>query len=54
MAKELDIEFIGRIPLDPQIMSACEQGKSFAEAHSESTALKVLEDFVDKFKPKTA
>jgi Mrp family chromosome partitioning ATPase len=54
LAKELDIDFIGRIPLDPQIMSACEQGKSFTEVHSESTALKALEEFVEKFKSKTS
>jgi hypothetical protein len=35
-------------------MSACEQGKSFTEVHSESTALKALEEFVEKFKSKTS
>lgn len=30
MAKEMDVPFLGTIPLDPGLLRACEAGKSYA------------------------
>jgi Mrp family chromosome partitioning ATPase len=53
MAKELDIPFIGRIPIDPLIGSACEAGKSFIEANKASTSLDALRNFASNY-PQTS
>ena len=34
MCKELNLNYFGKIPLDPSIMEACEMGKSLIEAGS--------------------
>lgn len=49
MAKELGIPFIGRIPIDPLISTACEAGKSFIEANTASSALDALRKFASEF-----
>lgn len=41
-AKELQVPFLGRIPLDPQIVTLGDEGKSFIEALPEASASKAL------------
>ena len=36
MAKELDVPFLGRIPLDPRVGYACDEGKNFFELYPDS------------------
>ncbi|MEF8835955.1 MAG: P-loop NTPase, partial [Candidatus Thermoplasmatota archaeon] len=37
MAEELDISFLGSIPLDPEIMESAEKGRSLIDAESNSS-----------------
>jgi hypothetical protein len=49
MAKELNIPFIGRIPIDPSLGMACDAGQSFAQAHQDSKSITALTAFVGSF-----
>jgi len=40
MAKEMDVPFLGRIPLDPLIAKSCDEGKSYVEHFPDSEATK--------------
>lgn len=40
MALEMDIAFLGRIPLDPQIVQACDAGRLYVQAFKDSVAAK--------------
>jgi len=42
MAEQLNIRFLGRIPLDPSITSCIEQGKSFFDQSPNSTSLQPI------------
>jgi Mrp family chromosome partitioning ATPase len=53
-ARELQVPFLGRIPLDPQIVRNCDQGNPFVAANPDSAAAKafmeisdLLEEFVN-------
>ncbi|KAF8421219.1 P-loop containing nucleoside triphosphate hydrolase protein [Tirmania nivea] len=48
LARSLDVEFLGRVPLDPRIGVACDYGESVFEAYPESQAVKALEGIVGK------
>ncbi|KAK6333493.1 cytosolic Fe-S cluster assembly factor nbp35 [Orbilia javanica] len=48
LAKEVGVEFLGRVPLDPRIGMACDYGESFFDAYPDSPACKALMDVVDK------
>jgi Mrp family chromosome partitioning ATPase len=45
MATELGLPFWGRLPLDPKLLKACEEGKPFVTLHPESVASARLKDF---------
>ena len=45
LAEELNIPFIGRIPLDPSVSEACDKGTSFIDTFAESKALDALHQF---------
>jgi len=42
-ARELNIPFLGRIPLDPRIVETSDNGKPFIEIYPDSEAAKVIE-----------
>jgi len=53
-ARELKVPFLGRIPLDPEIVQNCDQGKPFVAVHPNSPAAKAfyeitkrIEEFVN-------
>lgn len=52
MAEQFDVQFLGRLPLDRHLMSACEQGQSFLAAYPESQAAAPLTDIVQAIKDK--
>jgi len=52
LAKEIGVPFIGRIPLDPSIAQACDQGKSFIDTYKDSKSLDALRDFAHSFEKK--
>jgi Mrp family chromosome partitioning ATPase len=49
LAQELNVPFIGRIPLDPSVSQACDQGTSFIDAFKNSKSLEALHNFSKKF-----
>jgi len=48
MANEMGVRFLGRLPLDPAIGNACDEGKPYISAFSDSDAAKAL---VNVFRP---
>jgi Mrp family chromosome partitioning ATPase len=53
LAQDFGVPLLGKIPLDPRVMSACETGKSIIEQVPESPASQALLDIVDKVKQLT-
>lgn len=47
-AKELDVPFLGSIPIDPKIVELGDDGKPFIVHHPESQASKAFNDIVNK------
>ena len=47
-AKELEVPFLGRIPIDQKMMEAQDKGKDVFKTHPESKAVQVLSEIVDK------
>jgi ATP-binding protein involved in chromosome partitioning len=47
-AMELKIPFLGKIPLDPQIVILGDEGKSFVDTQPESKASQAFSDIVNK------
>jgi ATP-binding protein involved in chromosome partitioning len=48
LAKDLDIPFLGRIPIDPQICEDSDKGVPFIAGHIDSPAAKAFMDIVQK------
>ena len=46
MAAAFDVPFLGKLPLDPDLLRACEEGVSLAEKAPESSAVPALEKIV--------
>ncbi|WLF80663.1 cytosolic Fe-S cluster assembly factor nbp35 [Lodderomyces elongisporus] len=47
LCKELGIEFLGSVPLDPRIGKACDDGESFFDLYPDSPAATAILDVVD-------
>jgi MinD-like ATPase involved in chromosome partitioning or flagellar assembly len=47
-ARELQVPFLGRIPLDPDIVKACDGGKPFVASEPDSPAAKAFEAITDR------
>jgi ATP-binding protein involved in chromosome partitioning len=45
-----DIPFLGKIPLDAEVMDCCEKGKSIIKYFPDSPTSKSLMDIVEKIK----
>ncbi|RYG68644.1 hypothetical protein EON64_04735 [archaeon] len=48
MCKQFNVPYLGRLPLDPQVMRACEEGKSFLEVYPDSPAAAPFSEVVQK------
>jgi len=42
MARDFDVPFLGSIPIDPEVVSACDYGKPFINFNSQSTTAQAL------------
>ncbi|KAJ1882333.1 cytosolic Fe-S cluster assembly factor nbp35 [Coemansia sp. RSA 1722] len=51
---ELGIPLLGRIPLDPRIGRACDQGTSFLDAYAESPAAQAYSEIIARIKAQVA
>ncbi len=47
MAREMNVPFLGRIPLDPEIARACDEGKPYITAFAESESAKAFAAALD-------
>lgn len=47
MCEELNLTFLGAIPLDPMIARSCDEGKSYIEQCPESMASKAYKDIFE-------
>ena len=52
MGKELGIELLGRVPLDPRIGRSCDRGVSFLEEYPDSPATGAYLDIVQRIREK--
>jgi Mrp family chromosome partitioning ATPase len=43
MAEQMKVPFLGRIPIDPQVVSACDSGEPFLDRYRQSQAAKAFE-----------
>jgi Mrp family chromosome partitioning ATPase len=46
MSIDMKVPFLGSIPLDPNLLQSCEDGKCFVELHPKSAATQPLLDVV--------
>ncbi len=49
IANEMKIPFLGRIPLDPELVISSDDGKSFIENHPESAVAKAFADIAENW-----
>lgn len=47
-ANEMDVPFLGRIPIEPGIVTSGDEGKPFVQLHSESHTSKIFVEIVDQ------
>ena len=52
MAENYQIPYWGTLPMDPNLLTACENGKAFVEEFSSSLAAKVLKHFAEQITSK--
>lgn len=52
MAEQYQIPYWGILPMDPHLLTACEQGKAFVEEHPNSIAAKALTRFGEQITSK--
>jgi Mrp family chromosome partitioning ATPase len=48
MASKFNVPYLGRLPMDPNMMAACEKGESFLELFPSSVAAEPFSNIVDK------
>lgn len=48
LAHEMNVPFLGRIPLDPRLSLSCDEGKPFVKEYPDSPATKAMVAVVDK------
>jgi len=48
MSKELDVPFLGRIPIDPRIAKACDEGRFFLSEFPDSQATKAFNEIIKR------
>lgn len=48
MCKEMDVKFLGKLPLDPRITRCCDEGKNFLEEFETSPSVSSIKEIVTK------
>ncbi|MFC1582413.1 P-loop NTPase [Planctomycetota bacterium] len=48
MAKDMGVPFLGKIPIDPEIVNACDSGTPFVSEHKDSETALVFEGIVEQ------
>lgn len=47
-ARELEIPFLGRIPIEPEIVSSTDQGKPFIQVHGKTGTAKIMDEITGR------
>jgi len=47
MAEQMGVRFLGRIPIDPQVVEACDSGKPFVRHHNQNQTARAFEKISD-------
>lgn len=50
MCEDMQVPFLGAIPLDPRLAMCCDEGQSFLDAFEDSPAAKAVFEVIDKVK----
>lgn len=50
MCVEMNVKFLGKLPLDPRITRCCDEGKNFLEEWKMSPAVEAIKEIVNKIK----
>jgi len=50
MAKEMDVPFLGQIPIDPHLARCCDQGLNFFEEYPSSPAVRSLQSIIGQIR----
>jgi len=50
LAKESGVPFLGKVPLDPRIGRACDQGEDFLEEYPDSPASTAMLEIIEKIR----
>ncbi len=48
MCAEMNVDYLGSLPLDPDMLKCCEQGKSYTSSYPENLGAKMFKEFVQK------
>ena len=48
MAKKFNVPYLGKLPMDPNMMRACEEGKSFLDVYPSSVAAPAFAEIVNR------
>jgi Mrp family chromosome partitioning ATPase len=48
MCAEMDVPYLGSLPLDPDLLKCCEQGKSYTSLYPNNLGTKMFTEFVQK------
>jgi Mrp family chromosome partitioning ATPase len=47
MCKEMDVKFLGKLPIDPRLARCCDEGKNFVAEYTDSPTVKSLKDIIE-------
>lgn len=53
MCSNMNVELLGRVPLEPKLLLSCEAGKCFIAQHPDTQTAKAFSEIVNKIKTKT-
>ena len=48
MARQFNVPYLGKLPMDPNMMNACEKGVSFLDTYPTSTAAIAFSKLIDQ------
>ncbi len=48
MAEDMNVPFLGKIPIDPEIVNACDNGIPFVSAHEGSETALIFDSIIKR------
>ncbi len=50
MCQDMDVKFLGKLPLDPRLARCCDEGKNFVAEYGNSPTVKALKEIIENVK----